>query len=249
MNTPMLDIVFQKIAVADPKMEEAKAKALMGGIGAGSLGSSILSAGSGLLAIKTQPRWEPLTEDIIQSIAAKKGLKNIKFKGSLLSSILGGAGYDPATRTIMSAADVPTALHELGHAANHRAAEKILGAKLGDKLYQAYGKYRMPLTMGTGAVGIGMAALGDKKTRKWAPLVAASGGAIMTGEEGLATLRAIKNLKNLHGSWWKALGKGKSLLPALGTYAAFPVAAGGAALLAKHIVDKAEEKRNENTTP
>lgn len=131
-------------------------------------------------------------------------------------------------------------LHELGHAKQHKAL----------------GKSMLPITAvsqfahkASPFAGIGLAAFGSDKHRKKSLLLGSLMAAPNLLIEGGASHSAIKGLRKMHGgSYWKNLTSpaGKSLLKALGTYAALPAAGVAAGLGINAIRDAMARKRANN---
>lgn len=135
---------------------------------------------------------------------------------------MAGGRQNPAVRAPKGISEGVLA-HELGHARN----------------YQNMSKLQKDLTLGARGLGgvasqvSGAWAAGQDNPSYTPGLVAAGANLPTLIDEGMATGRAFKHLRNTTGSWGKALSKGKHLIPAFGSYAAMAGAPLGITALRK----------------
>jgi hypothetical protein len=151
----------------------------------------------------------------------------------LLDSVTGPMGKHEGIILHKPGASTGILAHELGHAQNAAS----LSPKLRNLQHKAYrhGKF-------VGAIGgLGLATSDNEKVRKLAPYATAAGFAPQLIEEGRASHKAFKALKNLYGASG-AIKKGWQMIPAFGTYAALAAGTTYGAHKASKAKDKKESK-------
>ena len=202
-------------------------------IGGGIMGATIL----GYLGVIVTDLLETFCGDrkeIDDIDAMKKDIeKRYGVAVELAANDVDGASYDPSTETVVLTTEALSALHEIGHVETHQALKKMLPRGVGDLLYQASSHIGTAFSFMAGISGLVVSVYGREDTKKYGPVIALSGGALMISNEAIASFLAFKKLKDKTGSWSEALKDGGDMFYWLAGYLSIPLAFGITAAIVK----------------